>query len=276
MSAEIFPFSELAPGVGIGAPAPGGWRSIAACPLLVLVGVTGVGKTTTLDALRAAGLQMVLLPDRRDLTDRIIIATMQRRAGLPAAPVKDRKLRFEYTRGYREIYAGGMAHALAQLQIDPAALPHLLLFDGLRGAEEVEHAAELLPKAKFAVLEAPDSVRVARLMGRNDPFDQIAGAPDAAPGTSAALSFAALGVPDAAGLFTAGEEQALLKLVAGGAASPEELRSSLAIVTEERRNYDPAGAAAALRRLAPDRTAVIDTTAFPPSQVADQILALLS
>ena len=133
----MFSFTQLAPGVGIGAEAPSGWVAVAQRPLLVLVGVTGVGKSTTLAALAEAGLRYHLLPDRRDLTDRLIIPAMQPRAGQPVAPVTDRKLRFEYTRAYREVNPGGMAQALAQLWIEPAVLPELLLFDGLRGENEV-------------------------------------------------------------------------------------------------------------------------------------------
>jgi hypothetical protein len=262
-------FTQLAPGVGIGAGAPVGWRMVAERPLLVLVGVTGVGKSTTLAALADANLRYHLLPDRRDLTDRLIIPAMQARAGQPVAPVQDRKLRFEYTRAYRELYPGGMAHALAQLWIDPAALLDLLLFDGLRGESEVRHAACLLPDARFVVLEAPDFVRVTRLMGRGDPFDAVGGlAPNAAAGLD---SFAALGVSEASVLFAAAEERALLNMVTAGRVSAAELRSSLAIVMEERRNYDPQAARAALSQVAPERTLVVNTAQHPPVVVADQI-----
>jgi hypothetical protein len=138
-----------------------------------------------------------------------------------------------------------------------------LLFDGLRGVNEVTHAAALLPFALFVVLEAPDAVRVARLMGRGDPFDQIGAervrATEQAAGTAAVQCFADAGAPEAAGFFTGPEEQALLAMVRSGAASAEALRDSLAIVLEERRSYDPAGTKAALLEAAPLRTLVVDT-----------------
>lgn len=266
-------FNQLAPGVGIGTGAPGVWRDVAERPLLVLVGVTGVGKSTTLVALAKAGLRYHLLPDRRDLTDRLIIPDMQARAGQPVVPVQDRKLRFEYTRAYRELHPGGMAHALAQLRLEPAALPDLLLFDGLRGENEVRHAASLLPGARFVVLEAPDFVRVTRLMGRGDPFDAVGGT---APNATAGLeSFVALGVPAASTLFDVAEERALLNMVVAGRATADELRSSLAIVVEERRNYDPQAARTALLVTAPERTLVVDTAQYPPAAVADRICRLV-
>jgi hypothetical protein len=270
MTTSALPLTYLAPGVVIGGSPPDGWQSVAARPLLVMVGVTGVGKSTTLDALNEHGFAYHLLPDRRDLTDRLIIPAVQAAAGMSLEPVKDRKLRFEYTRTYREQNPGGMAHALAQLRIDPNTLPDVLLFDGLRGAGEVEHAAVLLPAARFVVLEARDVVRVSRLMGRGDPFDQIGGENAESAGYGQVASFGAIGIPEADGAFSPLETQALLELVRTGSATPDALRSALAIVLEERRNYDPAAAAASLRRIAPARTLVVDTERIAPQQVAAQ------
>ena len=50
------PFTQITAQTAIGEPLPPRWTPIARCPLLILVGVTGVGKSTTLAALRAAGL----------------------------------------------------------------------------------------------------------------------------------------------------------------------------------------------------------------------------
>ena len=259
-------FAELGAGVGIGSPQPAGWEALADFPLLILVGVTGVGKSTALEALSAAGLDYCLLPDRRALTDRLIIPSVQAQRGEPAAPLADRKLRFAYTRAYRDQNPGGMAHALAQLWIDPQVQEGALLFDGLRGANEVTHAAALLPNALFVVLQAPDAVRVARLMGRNDPFDRIGGnRPDA--GSDSVQRFADIGADEAAGSFSEVEEEALLDLVRSGTVSAAALRDSLAIVLEERRSYDPAATKAALLDAAPFRTLVVDTQRHPPEEV---------
>lgn len=271
MSTSTLPFTTLTPAVAIGAPAPVGWQQVGKRPLLVLVGVTGVGKSTTLAALTELGFDYHLLPDRRDLTDRLIIPAVQAGNEEPLAPVKDRKQRFAYTRAYREQHPGGMAYALTQLWVDPGVLASALLFDGLRGASEVEHAAALLPAARFIVLEARDVIRVARLMGRGDPFDQIGGAAREQTGFSHIDTFNAIGVPEADGLFTPLEAQALLELVRTGAATPDALRSALEIVIEERRNYDPRAAALTLTRVAKDRTLVIDTELSAPVQVAAQI-----
>jgi hypothetical protein len=275
MTDTTLPFVKLSAGVGIGLPAPAGWECLADRPLLVIVGVTGVGKSTALQALDEAGFSYHLLPDRRDLTDRLIIPIVQAQRGEEILPIRDRKQRFEYTRLYREQYPGGMAHALAQLWIDPEEFDGALLFDGLRGANEVVEAAALLPLALFVVLDAPDVARVSRLMGRGDPFDQIGGESTENAGLDQIQHFADVGAPQAAAYFSAIEEQALLELVRTGAVSAEALRDSLAIVVEERRNYDPAATRSALVDAAPKRTLIVDTQRHAPDQVADRITRFL-
>jgi hypothetical protein len=271
-SSGALPFVTLAGGVGIGAPAPRTWAHVADCPLLVVVGVTGVGKSTALDAMRARGFDFHLLPDRRDLTDRLIIPTVQAARGEPRAEIRDRTQRFAYTRAFRDLRPGGMAAALADLWIDFRLLDGPLLFDGLRGANEVRHAASLLPLALFVVLEAPDVSRVSRIMGRGDPFDQIGGEKDEDAALDGLQHFADIGAPEATDVFSHLEEQALLELVRTGAVTAEALRSSLAIVVEERRNYDPAATSAALLEAAPLRTVIVDTVRHGPDYVADRII----
>lgn len=254
---------EIAPGIGW-QPLADGWRAVAELPLLILVGVTGVGKSTTLALLEGGDPPVRQLPDRRSLADQLI-TKVQLDAGEPMRAVTDRAERFEYTRRYREQNPGGLAQALSQLWLDPAQWPLPLCFDGLRGAAEVSYAAEHLPRARFAVLDAPDVVRVERLLGRGDGFDRVAvpaTGGDARPG---------LDVPGAEALFSPAEEARLLGLVASEAVSAEDLRAKVAIVVTERQNYDPSAAIAALQRLAPQRTVVVDTTTNTPEQAAERI-----
>ncbi len=266
------PFNKLAAGVGSGSPAPAGWVALADCPLLIIAGVTGVGKSTVLQAIREADFDYHLLPDRRKLTDLLIIPNVQAGRGEPQATVRDRQQRFEYTRAYRDQHAGGMAYALSLLSIDPQELDGALLFDGLRGANEVTHAASLLPFALFVLLEAPDVTRVARLMGRDDPFDQIGGEGGEDAQSDQVQHFADVGAPQAGDYFSHLEEQALLELVRSGAVTADALNAALAIVLEERRSYDPAATHEALLADAPFRTLVVDTQRNAPQQVAAQVI----
>jgi hypothetical protein len=258
------PYTLLAPGVAIGEPLPSHWRALVDCPLLIFAGVTGVGKSTTLALLQEMFPDMTLLPDRRDLTDRLIISWMQTQDGLPVEPVRDRRLRFDYTRRYREQFSGGMAHALTQLRIAPDASDRLV-FDGLRGENEVTYAAQALPHARFVILDAPDLVRVQRLVTRNDAFDQVA---------SSGTSEHALDLPEGAEtIFSTSDLETMASWVKSGAVAATDLRAKIEIVLEERRNYDPAATIAALQRTAPAATLVVDTVTHTPTEVAQQIAA---
>ncbi len=118
------------PGLAFGTqPAPS-WQPVAACELLIFVGLTGVGKSTTIEHLLRRNPAM-LLPNRRTLTDSLIIDYVQRRDALPRVPVTDRAERFALTRRYRELRPGGMADALADIYVDRDVLAKPLFFDGL-------------------------------------------------------------------------------------------------------------------------------------------------
>lgn len=266
----------VGPGLAYGAPTADGWSAIQSRPLLILVGVTGVGKSTTLDHLQQSALHFSLLPDRRDLTDRLIIGYLQTVDGLSVEPVKDRRERFAYTRRYHQLFPGGMSHALSQLLVDTTVHGDWLCFDGLRGESEVAHAARSLPQARFVVLDAPDLVRVQRLLGRSDRFDQISSNGTVAAPATGQNNLAAIGVADGDALFTPAEVQALLQSAAPpvgtGTIAVDELRAKLQIVVEERRNYDPQAAIAYLKTNVAARTLLIDTTRVTAAEAAQQVV----
>jgi hypothetical protein len=122
------------------------------------------------------------------------------------------------------------------------------------------------------VLEAPDVVRVARLVGRGDPFDQIGGGHGPNADLDNIQRFADIGLPQAQESFTHLEEQALLELVRSGSVTAAKLRDSLEIVLEERRSYDPEATSAALLQEAPYRTLMVDTQQHSPEEVAALIM----
>ncbi|MDE0182738.1 MAG: hypothetical protein OXL39_15415 [Caldilineaceae bacterium] len=262
-------FQLLEDGLGAGAP-PAGWAAIVDLPVLVLVGVTGVGKSTAVNALRSGCDGVSLLPNRRKIADLLVIPTVQGWDGETPGAVTDRRLRFDYTRRYRERYSGGLAHALSRLVLPrpQAGAPGLHIFDGLRGADEVTFAAQSLPLARFAVLHAPDVVRVERLLQRRDAFDQVAG-------LEAGGGFRWEDAAEGRALFTQEEQDRLAALVRRGEVDGVELAAKVAIVAAERRNYDPHAAAEILRREAPDRTVVVDTTTHSPAEAAAAIGELI-
>ncbi|GAA0499149.1 ATPase [Deinococcus depolymerans] len=239
-----------------GAPPAAHERRLADLPLTVLVGVTGVGKSTALAALTGADAAMRVLPDRRDVTDAVMI--------LPATggrPVRDREERFRLTAAYREAHPGGMAQALGSLVADLRHWGEAPVFDGLRGLDEVRFAARTFPAWRFVALGAPDTVRVRRLLGRADSFDQVGGGGAGTPREELARLG---GVQD---VFTPAELDELAALPGAGF-DPAEVLAKVKIVVSERRNYDPAAAESFLRTLPPARALVLDTVALDPAGVA--------
>lgn len=226
-------------------------------PLVILVGVTGVGKSTTLEAL-SEHIDLALLPNRRALTDVFIFA---------GETVNDRSERFRRTAAFREKHAGGMSEILQALCID--TLPESpLFFDGIRGLDEVAFAAQHL-KARFVLLDAPDRVRVQRLLGRGDAFDQIQGGSTSQDTDVLAQLQALAGIEQ---VFSAAELQQI-------AALPEaasDIISKVTIVLNERQNYSPKAANDYLTQHLPaQRVLYLDTVALNPEQVAQAIQAWL-
>ncbi|MEM7524689.1 MAG: AAA family ATPase [Pseudomonadota bacterium] len=153
--------------VVIGA-APQGWRPVADVPLVVLVGLTGVGKTTLSAALAAAG-RVTILPDRRRLTDDVILKD--------AGNSLDRSARFTATARFRKAAPGGMGDILATMSVAPP--DRVLLFDGLRGAAEVASFAAQSEKTLFLALVASNTERARRIASRGDDFDGAASGSEA-------------------------------------------------------------------------------------------------
>lgn len=231
---------------------------LAQLPLLVLVGVTGVGKSTALKALDDEGQgQFALLPDRREITDAVMIWPY---AG---GPVTDRQERFALTARYREAHAGGMAQALGELGLKgPPTAP--LVFDGLRGLDEVRYAAEYFPSWRFVGLHAPDLLRVKRLLGRADHFDQV-GISQQQGEMPLSLQLGQLkGVDE---VFSPAEIAELSHLAEEGYRA-SDIVTKTQIVLSERQNYDPTAARRYLQTLEQTRFLDIDSAAMNPEQVA--------
>lgn len=257
-------FSHISELVGIGQKPPAGWIPLKNGPLTIIVGVTGTGKTTTLNMLDLLHSGLARLPGRRLLTDALIIPQAQRMLGRVVEPITDRLERFEMTRAYREQHAGGMAYALTQLWVDGGE--QQLMFDGLRGADECGYAAEMLPLAHFVVLDAPAGVRVQRLLQRNDSFDQVT----TSTPTDGLLEFKF--PPD---LLTSEEQQQIEALFLNGDVTLEEIRDKVAIVQKEAENYNPSAAIEALQHKAPNRTLIIDTVENTLEEAAKHIIEFL-
>ena len=241
-------FITLTEQVGLGEPAPESWIPVAELPLCILVGVTGVGKTSLCRSL-LTHRSCRLLPERRVLTDRFILPTMGLLPEEGGYARMDRLQRFEATRAFRAEHPGGMGDVLSRVHLKDLG-KELLLFDGLRGVEEVRYAAAHLPRAVFVVLIAPDWIRVQRLLSRQDAFDAATEDPED-PET---LPFETLCSQE--------QKQALLHFCQVQGIDRGQMAEKMRIVIKERENYDQEGTQRFLQKTIPEQTMVIDSSRF--------------
>lgn len=234
--------------------------------LIMLVGLTGVGKSTAVEALHASGEHFSLLPNRREITDRMIIPEVQRDRGETPHPVTDRLERFELTRAYRDKHPGGVVHALDRMLVDSLTISSFtLVFDNLRGVGEVRAANESIPHARFVVLDAPHEVRLRRLIDRNDAFDRVAGS-DRDVDRDLLQTLKQIDGADA--LFD-------LEALAALDVPTDKLVAAVEVVSAEQRNYDMDKAIAYLETLPPERYLYLDTSRQSPREIAEALRAWL-
>lgn len=216
-------------------------------PVLILVGLTGVGKSSLLST-----LDYPTLSDRREVVDRYVLPLFGHKPG----DTLDRAERFALTRRFREEHPGGVAEALEGSKTEPI---WPLVFDGLRGADEVRYALEHLPETYFVVLEASDLTRLGRLLNRADRFDRVH-----------------LEATDERALRTLAEDvlnESELEEALSWGVPAKELSAKLKIVAEERKNYDPAGARRVLT--GSPRALFLDTEALSLEAEAAQVRAFV-
>ncbi len=82
-------------------------------------------------------------------------------------------------------------------------------------------------------------------------------------------------LPELETIFTPDKVATLHAMVETGQFTLEELRAKLKIVAEERRNYSPQAARAALVTNAPERSLIVDTVVNDPPACARRINAAL-
>ncbi len=169
--AEKYPLASLVPRAGL--------RPLPAQPLLMLVALTGTGKTTTLQLLRAryGDLATGAIPSRRELADWIALPLAQALDGEPLVPIHDRARRFATTRRFAERAPGGMAAAFSWLYLADD-FDGILLSEGIRGGSEIGFALRNFPRWRIVELTLRPLTRLRRLSGRRDAFDQVARASD--------------------------------------------------------------------------------------------------
>ena len=212
--------------------------------IVFIIGLTGVGKSSSLAALAQSGADFHLLPNRRQLTDDIIIPAMLSYLGKPIKPVLDRVMRFELTRLYKEQHPGGMAEVVASYLRQHHIPSDVLVFDNLRGQNELAYAAQAFPKARFVMFDAAEDIRLQRILGREAVFDQT---------TSFQLS-------------------SLSQLPDIPNTSPEEIAKALKIIESEKQNYNVEETRDFIfEAIAPERRLYINTGDKPLEQVVRKL-----
>jgi len=158
-----------------------GYRPLGEQALLMLVALTGTGKSTTLERLRArlGGAGLDVIPTRRELADWIAIPMAQALVNEPIVKVRDRARRFACTRRFAKQVPGGLATAFSWLYLadDFEGLP---LSEGIRGGNEIRYALDHFPRWQIVELTLPPLTRLRRLSGRRDDFDRAGGRSDLA------------------------------------------------------------------------------------------------
>jgi dephospho-CoA kinase len=140
--------------------------------LIVLAGGSGVGKTTTLNMLEKE-LKYGVLAGRRDITNKFIIPTIQKKLGEEERGVSDREERFRLTRIFSKFDKRGIIAGLSALLSSKEKENYL--FDGIRSVDEYKSLREFFQdyEVKVYMLYAKDEVRMRRIAARGDVFDQI-------------------------------------------------------------------------------------------------------
>ena len=231
----------------LGADAPADYLPIREIPVIIFAGLTGAGKSMAAKQMQES-LDGHLLPDRRLLTDLAILPLYSDKA------VTDRVERFQLTARFRQDHPGGMAQILVELSLAPDLGGKRILFDNLRGQNEIRYAAEHLPKAIFILAEAPPAVRLQRLLTRQDGFD-------AARDAGGELAGRLVGF--------AGETaaQSLMSQIRAGQFDPDQVSEKLTILEAEAENYPAEEMRACLEEHAQSRLILYATDHATPDDL---------
>lgn len=139
-------------------------ESVKQTSCVLVFGGAGVGKTTLVTKLAHELNGSVL--DRRAIVTDHVIPLYERETGTKA---EKRKERIAATQWYIGQGNPGLAKIVQQL----TTKERLCIGDVLRDKEEVDYVLSHMPNAVIIALDASDDVRVRRISGRMDPFDQL-------------------------------------------------------------------------------------------------------
>lgn len=150
-------------------------QSLQTVPIVMLVALTGTGKSTTLNLLsEMIPIDDKKIPSRRALADMVIIPTAQTIAGDSVQAVTDRVERFRYTGLFARHISGGYVEAYHWLNLTHTT-GDTLICEGIRGHREIDYALNHCPNWRIIELSANPLTRLQRLSQRSDAFDEAEG-----------------------------------------------------------------------------------------------------
>lgn len=151
--------------------------SVGELSVLMLVALTGTGKSTTLNALHDLNIvdYSDTIPNRRKIANLIVIPTAQVLLNEKIIPVTDRTHRFFYTKTFADYFPGGFSVAYRWLFTRSSPIP--IISEGIRGNNEIAFALQNNLNWQIIELTIDPMIRLQRLSNRNDTFDNIADNP---------------------------------------------------------------------------------------------------
>lgn len=144
---------------------------------LVLVGGTGVGKTTLINNLQEKLNFNFEIVDRRSLVDQYVIPDYKRylNARHVEYDEKSREFRFDSTAWYAKKGNSGLAKLVQNSIKNLKNSNKVIIVDNLRGELEINYALKNIPEAFFIAMDASSEVRIKRIIGRTEEFDKLSG-----------------------------------------------------------------------------------------------------
>lgn len=227
-------------------------------PMIIFVWLSGVGKSTAVGNVQKHFPESILLPNRRSLTDEHMFPVVQVHEWNPVTSVAERGERFRMTWVYRSLFPAGMAHVLNELDIRAPGWS-MIMFDGLRGENEIAAGADFFPDAKLIMFDLPFVIRIERILGRGDSFDLVdIDTENLFPGIDE--------------LLDEKEKEKLLALAEQWTYSIADLQRGWKIIQTERRNYADEPMRAAVREKRWDRGIIIDTSENTREETGQQCI----
>ena len=139
--------------------------------IFFIAGLSGSGKSTLLKKLQEKLIPLKEIPERRIVTEKGMIQPYASFFNLKHQFNK-REDRVQIVKNYKKNIPEGIVYVLKNICITKH-VSNTFIFDGIRGEEELNNVLMNFKNAKVIILNATKQTRLHRILGRNDPYDQL-------------------------------------------------------------------------------------------------------